>query len=499
MTRRSFDILHIPEIVGLDAKTSLIRIPPELDVPLTARVRKIIDTPEFRRLAEISQLGLVSLVYPGARHTRFEHSLGVYRLALLFLRRLANDDRFAALVQENEAPILIAAALLHDIGHWPNCHLVEDIDLPGVPHHEAIARRFITRGEIADILRTDWGITPDDVVCLLEKSEVRPRPEETEEEFQRRRKVFHLFMTILSGPIDIDKMDYLFRDSHGCGVPYGRHFDQERLIGSLCLNETEDGLAISDKGKTAAELMVFARYVMFSEVYWHHTVRSATAMFQRGFEILFDQYPGRWSLIESALTDSPEKWRDRISGFFRKRIENLTLPEESRRESADALALFDGIFGNRRNIYKRIRQFSLMEHPEIYRRLAGKGYQPLRVFTRRLVESINRQWADSAEPSVSSLPPLGPNDLLVDSPPVAKEVEFKIDVYYQNKGEYHPLRNVSPVVRALAAEQFDHHVKKVRIFAHPDRTAAIRQIPNLDALIEEASAFLAEPVAWEEN
>ena len=91
---------------------------------------------------------------------------------------------------------------------------------------------------------------------------------------------------MLSGPIDIDKMDYLHRDSLHAGVPYGRHFDQQRLIGSLCLNEAGDGLAITDKGKTAAEMMVFARYVMFSEVYWHHGVRSATAMLQRAFFLL---------------------------------------------------------------------------------------------------------------------------------------------------------------------------------------------------------------------
>ena len=81
-------------------------------------------------------------------------------------------------------------------------------------------------------------------------------------------------------------MDYLARDSLHAGVPYGRNFDQSRLIGSLCLNEAGDGLAITDKGKTAAEMMVFARYVMFSEVYWHHAVRSATAMLQRAFYLL---------------------------------------------------------------------------------------------------------------------------------------------------------------------------------------------------------------------
>ena len=103
-----------------------------------------------------------------------------------------------------------------------------------------------------------------------------------------------MLASMLSGPIDIDKMDYLARDSLHAGVPYGRNFDQQRLIGSLCLNAAGDGLAITDKGKTAAEMMVFARYVMFSEVYWHHGVRAATAMLQRAFYLLHgDARPGR--------------------------------------------------------------------------------------------------------------------------------------------------------------------------------------------------------------
>src|SRR5205807_9925753 len=95
--------------------------------------------------------------------------------------------------------------------------------------------------------------------------------------------------SMLSGPIDGDKIDYLARDSLHAGVPYGRNFDRRRLIGSMCLNESGDALAITEKGKTAAEMMVFARYVMFSEVYWHHGVRSATAMLQRAFFMLHER------------------------------------------------------------------------------------------------------------------------------------------------------------------------------------------------------------------
>ena len=134
------------------------------DVPLTGRVRQLIDAPEFRRLARISQLGLVSLVYPAANHTRLEHSLGVYRNSLLYLKQLAGDERFTAAVQTADAEALIVAALLHDLGHWPFCHAIEDMALAGVPTHELFANSFLLEGELADALRDEWNLAPRDVI-----------------------------------------------------------------------------------------------------------------------------------------------------------------------------------------------------------------------------------------------------------------------------------------------------------------------------------------------
>ena len=228
-------IRDVPEVVALDHRRALMRIPPELDVPLTSRVRQLIDTAEFRRLARISQLGLVGLVYPAAIHTRFEHSLGVYRLALLYLQQLSYDERFAAVIRPEDAELFLVSALLHDLGHWPFCHPIEDLKLPRVPEHELFANSFLLEGDLADTLRDDWAINPRDVVALLSE---RPRDVRS-----------CILSSMLSGPIDIDKMDYLSRDSLHAGVPYGRNFDQGRLIGSLCLNETGNGLAITDKEK----------------------------------------------------------------------------------------------------------------------------------------------------------------------------------------------------------------------------------------------------------
>jgi HD superfamily phosphohydrolase len=337
-------IRDIPEVAALDARRGLVRIPPETDVPLTGRVRQVVDTAEFRRLARISQLGLVSLVYPAAIHTRFEHCLGVYRLALLYLKQLASDERFSEAIRPEDAEVAIVAALLHDLGHWPFCHPIEDMQLPGVPSHQLFANSFLLEGELADVLREDWGINPRDVVALLSE---KPRD-----------AGWRILASMLSGPIDIDKMDYLFRDSLHAGVPYGRHFDQQRLLGSLCLNRAGNGLAITDKGKTAAELMVFARYVMFSEVYWHHGVRAATAMLQRAFYLLHD------GLELDALFRMTE-------GPMLAELERVAAEVHA---GGPAGELLQGLFGPTRQLYKRLAQYSFLEQPGLYHRLARRPY-----------------------------------------------------------------------------------------------------------------------------
>jgi HD superfamily phosphohydrolase len=437
------DTIHdIPEVAGLDARRNLVRIPDQLDIPLTPRVRQIVDTAEFRRLARITQLGLVSLVYPAAHHTRFEHSLGVYRMALLYLQQLAHDPRFAQAIDVHDAELLIAAALLHDLGHWPFCHAIEDMGLPGVPEHELFANSFLLEGDIADALRNEWEIQPREVVALL-----------SEEPRDLRTSILH---SLLSGPIDIDKMDYLVRDSLHAGVPYGRNFDQQRLIGSLCLNQAGGGLAINDKGRTAAEMMVFARYVMFSEVYWHHAVRAATAMLQRAFYLLYH--------------------RLNLDALFRQTEDDLVRALVTASAGGPVQDLLDGLFGPVRRLYKRLAQFSFFEHRELYQRLARRPYPWLvacaEEYANRISAQIGRRVA--------------PTEVLFDAPPAKLEVEFNIEIYFRKEGCYRALGDVSPVVQTLARQQFDDYVKRVRIFVHPSLAKQLGTFPALNDILLEA-------------
>ncbi len=424
------NLADLPELADLESGQHLIRVPPEQNVPFTPRVRALVDTADFQRLGEISQLGVVSRVYPGARHTRLEHALGAYHNALRYLRQLLRDRRFAALVDRPTADLLIVSALLHDLGHWPFCHPIEDLGLKGLPPHEAHAARFLAEGTgIAEVLHHDWGVNPADVLDVLAPRTDSPR--------------LRLLRSIISGPIDVDKLDYLERDSLHCGVPYGRHFDKQRLIQSLVVNSRGDGLAITSKGKTAAELMVFARYVMFSEVYWHHAVRAATTMFARGFLELHEQCDLE-ALFLSTDAEMLAELRRRAAGR----------PEA---------ALLEGVFGRSRRLYKRAAEFSELESPDVYRRLARRPFAELVTMGNALAERMSRRLGRE----------IAPTEILLDAPPPHREIEFAVEVYFPKADRYRPLREVSPVVDALARTQFDDYVKRVRVFVRRELREAV--------------------------
>jgi uncharacterized protein len=460
--------LHfLPELRALDSRRHLVRIPHECDVPLTDRVRQLLDAPEMRRLARISQLGLVALVYPGACHSRLEHSLGVYRNALMYLKQLAGDDRFTSLVRPEDGETFVAAALLHDLGHWPYCHALEDMALPGVPTHELFANSFLLEGEIADTLRDDWNVQPRDVTTLLSE-----KPRDT-----RQR----ILQSMLSGPIDIDKMDYLVRDSLHAGVPYGRNFDQQRLIGSLCLNEAGDGLAISHKGRTAAEMMVFSRYVMFSEVYWHHAVRAGTAMLQRAFFLLhkdldldqlfrMTEQAFVQQLLEVAGSNVP---RDSVKGT--NVVCQKPMDGAAPKYASPAAGLLDGLFGAARRLYKRLAEFSHFQERRWYERIAQQPYEWIVQASEALAAAASRQIGRR----------IAPHEILIDAPPVRREVEFHVEVFFPKENVYRTLAEVSPAVHTLATRQFDDYVKRVRIFVHPALAGDFGKLESIETLMDD--------------
>jgi uncharacterized protein len=242
---------------------TIVRDPLWKNVRLDETARRLVDSPAFQRLRYVRQLGLAHLVYPGATHTRFEHALGAYHLASLTTGLLADRDSLRD-VDPVDVEIVRAAALLHDLGHYPFSHALEEI---GAPHHEEVARPLITRGAIADILRQSLGDdAPERIVALVRGASESP------------------LQGLISGSLDLDKLDYLRRDAFMCGVPYGE-IDVERLLNAIAVVPDPDTqrltIGVAEKALSALESLLFAKYQMYRNVYWHHTVRSATAIYKR--------------------------------------------------------------------------------------------------------------------------------------------------------------------------------------------------------------------------
>ncbi|WP_415954221.1 HD domain-containing protein [Methanobrevibacter woesei] len=222
------------------------------DIMLNEIEVEVMDNPQFQRLRRIKQLGLISLIYPGANHTRFEHSIGTMHIASKLADKLD-------LNQEDKELVRISA-LLHDIGHGPFSHVSEGVlSFP----HEELTKYVIKNTAIRDIVEKKFDI---DKIIEIINGEGK-------------------FGPIVSGELDADRMDYLLRDSHYTGVAYGI-IDYERIISNINLNKQ---LSLDIKGVQAAEGALVSRYFMYPSVYQHHTTRIVNSMFRRGLKKLIDR------------------------------------------------------------------------------------------------------------------------------------------------------------------------------------------------------------------
>jgi HD superfamily phosphohydrolase len=248
----------------------ILRDPLWNNIRLDPLALTLLETPVVQRLRYVRQLGLAFLVYPGATHSRFEHALGAWHLAGMALRLL--DERRALVgISLRDQQVVRAAALLHDVGHYPFSHALEEI---GVTDHEEVARPLIIEGAIgAHLTRALGAGAPEEVFALIAGRSAHP------------------LQGLISGSIDLDKIEYLKRDATMCGVPYGE-IDVDRLLNSLVVvTSPETGapaVGVHEKGLSALESLLFAKYQMYRNVYWHHAVRSATAIYKRLVAVALD-------------------------------------------------------------------------------------------------------------------------------------------------------------------------------------------------------------------
>lgn len=277
---------------------------------------KIINSSPFQRLRYIKQLAMTNMVFHGAEHTRFGHSLGVMHLASrAFCSAVKNGNYvFSDCKFEWYHQILRLIALTHDLGHAPFSHASESVFQDDLTH-EAFTEKIITETEVADHIREigkefvkaygpEYNITPE-LICNIYMG--RDPGENSEYTFLK---------SFMDSELDCDKMDYLLRDSVYCGVNYGK-YDVDRLISSLTVYVQNDcpRLAIKDGGEQAFEEFVLARYFMFIQVYFHRTRRYFDIMFYKALSAILPdgKYP--------ADTQEYLQWDDtRIIQIMRKHM-----------------------------------------------------------------------------------------------------------------------------------------------------------------------------------
>lgn len=220
-------------------------------------IQDILATPEMQRLRRIRQLGFSNLVYPGANHTRFEHSLGAMHLASMLTKNLNS-------IEEQKKIEIRAATLLHDVGHGPFSHVTENvIDKYTRRRHDDI-KDILEKGEIGEVLNK-YGISSRNI--------------------SKHVKGETSIGQIVSSELDVDRMDYLVRDAHYTGVAFGV-VDYNRLINKM--NFYEDRLVVNQGGLKAAESLLVSRFWMNTSVYYHHVTRIAEAMCSRAAEYMIE-------------------------------------------------------------------------------------------------------------------------------------------------------------------------------------------------------------------
>ncbi|MDI9633295.1 MAG: HD domain-containing protein [Methanolinea sp.] len=338
----------------------------------------LLDSRLVQRLRHVRQLGFSYLVYPGAHHTRFEHSLGTMHLAGIMARQLGLPGRTSALVR--------AAALLHDVGHGPFSHAFEPLAREYLGRHHHDVADLLASGEIRGALGA-MGIGTDEVVSLIRGT--------------------HPLSGIIHGELDVDRMDYLLRDAHYTGAPYGT-VDAHRLIRNTFLMDGR--LVLAESGVNAAESLLIARTLMRPSVYFHHVSRIGEMMFQ--------------AAVMAHVEDDPAGG---LSALL----------------SADDSACMQALLSSE-NVVARDLALRIYER-RLYKRALWVGRD--RVNTARMARCTSHERRREVGERIAAEAGIDPSLVMVDIPPFPSEMSLPVQVSHQKRAV--PLSELSPLLHTL--------------------------------------------------
>jgi HD superfamily phosphohydrolase len=377
---------------------------------LTEGLAALTESVPFTRLHRIFQLGPTYAVYPGATHTRASHSFGVYYLARRLLISLY--EKGASWVSAEGALSFIAAALLHDLGHFPYTHSLKELDLED---HETLSARLILAEPLKSLV-AGAGADPEFTAAIIDKGGAGVGGE-TGGELTFYRK-------LLSGVLDPDKLDYLNRDARYCGVPYGAQ--DVDFIYSRLFPHPERGVEIDSRGIPSIESVLFSKYLMYRTVYWHRQVRSATAMIKKAL-----------STALAARIIAPE--------------ELYNLDDE-------------GLFSLMAAKQKKFPLFSLakkVREGKLYTEIASEVYDERKHERLLPLEERGAREAElAADISRKNGISIAPDSIIIDVP---EPVSFETDLFVRD--ENRGFGESSSAFKKSVVEAFVRSLRKVRIFS----------------------------------
>lgn len=392
-------------------ESKLVRDPIYGFIELPKELLPVIDHRLFQRLRWVGQLPLEQLVYPSAQHSRFEHSLGVLHLAMVsaislisnsrsLLEELYNQDPdFSKIIDKNERNknfILLCglSGLLHDLGHAPFSHTLED-----ACKYSKIKYKY-DHEEVGYYLAKyilDKTVPPDKIYVLKTLKVLNKKLKTVSSHLQ---PIENIVRTMIDGPFDVDKADYIYRDSYHCGANYG-FYDIQRLWRNVVINKSNSTIGINSKGALETWTLRFQRYKMYQNVYKHHTRNITDAMLidilSKSFDILIDQPQEEWnrelipikeSVRELETHDVIDKFIYWSDNSILKEISNMGSALKSRIEQFLERKIY------KRDSNKQDIVYDLSKYPEVFFEIAGiKSEYPFHIALKKLKEDIQTELA----------------------------------------------------------------------------------------------------------
>jgi len=388
--------------------------------PVERLIVDLLDCREVQRLRRIKALGLASFAYPGAEHSRFAHAIGSAHVMKRYLERvrtLSTDLPSHDRIDESAAMAALAAALLHDVGHGPLSHTFETV-LPGAPPHETWTSRII--------------LDPDTEVHRVLTAVDPKLPHEVERLVHGEHPIRHLARAV-SGTFDVDRCDYLLRDSYMTGVRYGL-LDVDWLLASLRLHLPQGAgasvLAVDgNKGLTAVEGFFLARLYMYRQVYLHKAVRGAEVVVRALFHRLVELGPQPGT--PDALATLLRGHQITVHAYLRLDDRTLDAAIDAYTDNPDPLL---------QSLALRIRDRRLFKTMQL------RADADLELAQARLHQVLRETGAGPAYLGV-----IDRNEIR------AYDEDHTLGVVGHSHGQYRSLLDASPVLRGLSRERFVHN------------------------------------------